>query len=66
MRSIVNSPCCARTRPAPWHVGQLTGFDPEGDHYRLTREMISRRVNLAVPSDSTLLEKSIGAVPPWV
>ena len=41
----------------------LFGFDPEGDHYRLTREMIGRRVNLAVPSDSTLLEKSIGAVP---
>ncbi|MHB1561301.1 MAG: DUF1549 and DUF1553 domain-containing protein [Isosphaeraceae bacterium] len=41
----------------------LFGFDPAGDHYRLTREMIGRRVNLAVPSDSTLLEKSIGAVP---
>jgi hypothetical protein len=41
----------------------LFGFDPEGDHFRLTREMIGRRVNLAVPSDSTLLEKSIGAVP---
>jgi hypothetical protein len=40
----------------------LFGFDPTGDHYRLTREMIGRRVNLAVPSDSTLLEKSIGAV----
>ena len=41
----------------------LFGFDPEGDHFRLTREMIGRRVNLAVPSDSTLLEKAIGAVP---
>ena len=41
----------------------LFGFDPEGDHFRLTREMIGRRVNLAVPADSTLLEKSIGAVP---
>jgi hypothetical protein len=40
----------------------LFGFDPEGDHFRLTREMVGRRVNLAVPSDSTLLEKSIGAV----
>ena len=40
----------------------LFGFDPEGDHYRLTREMSGRRVNLAVPADSTLLEKSIGAV----
>ena len=40
----------------------LFGFDPDGDHFRLTREMIGRRVNLAVPDDSTLLEKSIGAV----
>ena len=34
----------------------------EGDYYRLTREMVGRRVNLAVPDDSTLLEKSLGAV----
>ncbi len=40
----------------------LFGFDPAGDHYRLTREMVGRRINLAVPSESTLLEKSIGAV----
>jgi hypothetical protein len=40
----------------------LFGFDPEGDHFRLTREMIGRRVNLAVPADSTLLEKATGAV----
>ncbi len=41
----------------------LFGFDPQGDHFRLTREMVGRRVNLAVPSDSTLLEKAVGAVP---
>ena len=40
----------------------LFGFDPDGDHFRLTREMVGRRVNLAIPSDSTLLEKAIGAV----
>jgi hypothetical protein len=40
----------------------LFGFDPEGDHYRLTREMVGRRINLAVPSDSTLLEKATGSV----
>ena len=33
------------------------------DYNRLTREMVGRRVNLAIPEDSTLLEKSIGAVP---
>ena len=41
----------------------LFGFDPEGDHFRLTREMVGRRINTAVPDDSTMLEKSIGAVP---
>jgi hypothetical protein len=41
----------------------LFGFDPDGDHHRLTREMIGRRVNLAVPAESTLIEKAIGAVP---
>ncbi len=41
----------------------LFGFDPAGDHYRLTREMIGRRLNLAVPAESTLMEKSVGVVP---
>ena len=41
----------------------LFGFDPAGDHFRLTREMSGRRLNLAVPAESTLLEKSVGAVP---
>ena len=27
----------------------LFGFDPEGDHFRLTREMVGRRLNTAVP-----------------
>lgn len=40
----------------------LFGFDPEGDHGRLTRELPGRRVNLAVPADSALLEKSVGDV----
>jgi hypothetical protein len=41
----------------------LFGFDPEGDYHRLTREMVGRRLNLAVPAESTLLEKATGAVP---
>lgn len=41
----------------------IFGFDPDGDHHRLTREMPGRRINTAVPADSTVLEKSIGAVP---
>jgi hypothetical protein len=41
----------------------LFGFDPAGDYNRITREMVGRRVNLAIPEESTLLEKSIGSVP---
>lgn len=41
----------------------LYGFDPKGDHFRLTTEMAGRRINLAVPEESLLLTKSVGAVP---
>ena len=41
----------------------LFGYDPEGDHYRITREQGTRRINLAIPEESMLVEKSIGAVP---
>lgn len=40
----------------------LFGFDPQGDYYRITREETVRRINLAVPESSLLIEKSIGAV----
>ncbi len=40
----------------------LFGFDPKGDYQRVTRELASRRINLAIPESSLLLEKSIGAV----
>lgn len=41
----------------------LFGFDPDGDHFRLTREFNGRRVNLALPGESLLLEKAEGKVP---
>ena len=41
----------------------LFGFDPDGDHYRLTREINGRRINLAVPAESLLMEKATGKVP---
>ena len=41
----------------------LFGFDPDGDHFRLTRELSGRRIDLAIPEASLLIEKSIGAVP---
>ncbi|PAZ05838.1 MAG: cell surface protein [Opitutia bacterium AMD-G1] len=41
----------------------LFGMDPDGDYIRLTREMIGRRINLAIPEESTMVEKAIGNVP---
>ena len=41
----------------------LFGFDPTGDYHRLTREMPGRRINLANPEGSLVVQKAIGAVP---
>ena len=41
----------------------LYGFDPLGDHFRLTTEMAGRRINLAAPAESLLLTKAVGSVP---
>jgi len=40
----------------------LFGFDPDGDYNRLTREMTTRRINLALPEESLVLQKGTGAV----
>ena len=41
----------------------LFGFDPAGDYFRLTQQMVGRRIDLAVPEQSLLLLKSTGKVP---
>ncbi|MFO0796946.1 MAG: DUF1549 and DUF1553 domain-containing protein [Gemmataceae bacterium] len=41
----------------------LFGFDPDGDHFRLTRELNGRRINLALPNESLLVDKACGRVP---
>ena len=41
----------------------LFGFDPDGDYTRITRELSTRRINLAIPAESMMIEKSTGAVP---
>ncbi len=41
----------------------LFGYDPRGDYFRLTREIGPRRVNLALPAKSLLIEKATGSVP---
>jgi hypothetical protein len=41
----------------------LFGYDADGDHYRLTHEISARRLNLAIPQESLILEKATGKVP---
>ncbi len=41
----------------------LFGFDPDGDYFRITREMGGRRINLATPEDCLLMNKTTGKVP---
>jgi hypothetical protein len=41
----------------------LFGFDPDGDYQRITREIGGRRINLAQPEHSLIVEKALGAVP---
>src|SRR5258707_15755709 len=41
----------------------LFGYDPAGDYYRLTQQIVGRRVDLAAPPQSLMLLKAIGAVP---
>jgi hypothetical protein len=41
----------------------LFGYDPAGDHYRLSREISGRRINVANPEESLLIRKATGSVP---
>ncbi|MBX3422100.1 MAG: DUF1549 domain-containing protein [Pirellulaceae bacterium] len=41
----------------------LFGFDPIGDHFRITREIPTRRINLARPDQSLMYQKATGAIP---
>jgi hypothetical protein len=40
----------------------LFGYDPDGDYFRLTRELSGRRLDLALPAESLLLQKATGSV----
>ncbi|MFM9000998.1 MAG: DUF1549 domain-containing protein, partial [Opitutia bacterium] len=64
MRSNCNSGGChGSARGKDGFRLSLFGMDPAGDYVRLTREMVGRRINLAIPEESTLVEKAVGAVP---
>ncbi len=41
----------------------LFGYDPDSDHFRITHEIGFRRINLALPRESLLMQKADGSVP---
>ncbi len=55
--------CHGATRGKDGFRLSLFGYDPDADHFRLTREFVNRRVNVALPEDSLLLKKGAGTVP---
>ncbi len=55
--------CHGSARGQDGFMLSLFGYDPNGDHYRLTREMSGRRINLALPGQSMLITKTTEAVP---
>jgi len=61
--SCNNGSCHGAARGKDGFRLSLFGFDPEGDYYRLTREIPNRRINLALPAESLLMEKGAGLVP---
>ncbi len=64
MRENCNTGSChGSARGQDGFMLSLFGYDPNGDHFRLTREMAGRRINLAIPEESLLIEKSIESVP---
>jgi hypothetical protein len=64
MRSGCNSGGChGSARGQDGFRLSLFGYDPEGDHFRLTRELAGRRINLALPAESMIVTKCVGDAP---
>ena len=64
MRAGCNTGSChGSARGQDGFMLSLFGYDPEGDHFRITRELGTRRVNLAIPEESMLIEKALETVP---
>ncbi|HSG69789.1 MAG TPA: DUF1549 domain-containing protein [Planctomycetaceae bacterium] len=61
--SCNNGSCHGAARGKDGFRLSLFGFDPDGDYHRITREIPGRRINLAIPERSLLLEKGSGQVP---
>ncbi len=58
-----NGSCHGAARGKDGFMLSLFGYDPAGDYHRLTRQVVGRRVDLAAPEKSLMLEKCVGAVP---
>jgi len=57
-----NGSCHGAARGKDGFMLSLFGYDPAGDYFRLTRAIVGRRVDIAAPEKSLLLEKTTGAV----
>jgi hypothetical protein len=57
-----NGSCHGAARGKDGFHLSLFGYDPAGDYFRLTRQIIGRRIDLAVPEKSLMLEKATAAV----
>ena len=55
--------CHGSARGQDGFMLSLFGYDPKGDHFRLTRELSGRRINLALPEESLTVTKATGQVP---
>jgi hypothetical protein len=64
MRSGCNTGSChGAARGKDGFNLSLFGYDPDGDYNRITHEVGFRRINLALPRESLLVQKATGAVP---
>ena len=64
LRSNCNTGSChGSARGQDGFMLSLFGYDPGGDYHRITRELSGRRINLAFPDESLLLEKATESVP---
>jgi len=64
MRAGCNTGSChGSARGQDGFMLSLFGYDPDGDHFRITRELGTRRINLAIPEESMLVEKPLETVP---
>ena len=54
--------CHGAARGKDGFMLSLFGYDPKGDYYRLTQEIVGRRINVAAPEESLLLLKATGKV----